>query len=299
MDELIHLVEDGNILEMPAISRADIKRAYEIYGLPVEYVRGKLTKKKITRQRYEPLLQGSEKDLTLYSDVMHIDDTLYLITVCDPLNLTLQTSVDKETAEVLGLALQGHLQVLRERAFIPKIVHVDPASAFMSLRTQFPGVIIDVGGARDFVAKVDAKIRRIKDTYRAVKAGLQYTLAKARAKDLVAYCVSRLNVRRTTALSGSLSPRVLFTGTKPNYKKEFSLSFGDYVELHNGTDNTSKERSVGAIALFPIGNSTGSWQFWCFGTRSYVRLNPLIKSQQTANLCSSWRLRWMMTKCRI
>jgi len=103
----------------------------------------------------------------------------------------------------------------------------------VALRTQFPGVIIDVGGARDFVAKVDAKIRRIKDMYRAVKAGLPWSLPKSRAKDLVAYSVSRLNNRGTTALSGSLSPRVLFTGTKPNYKKEFSISFGDYVELHH------------------------------------------------------------------
>jgi len=74
---------------------------------------------------------------------------------------------------------------------------------------------------------------------------------------------------------------VLFTGTKPNYNKEFSLSFGDYVELHNGTDNTSKERSVGAIALFPVGNTTGSWQFWCFGSRSYVRRSTWTKMVTT------------------
>jgi len=277
MNELIRLIEDGNILELPSISRADIKRAYDIYGLPVEYVRGKMTKKTAGRQRIEPALQGSEKDQVLYSDVMHIDETHYLITVCDPLNLTLQTPVDRETADVLGLALQGHLQVLRERAFTPKIVHVDPASAFTALRTQFPGVIIDVGGARDFVAKVDAKIRRIKDTYRSVKAGLPYPLAKARAKDLVAYCVSRMNTRGTTALSGNLSPRVLFTGIKPNFKKEFSLAFGDYVEVYNGTTNTSQERSVGAIALYPVGNSTGSWQFWCLESRSYVRRSTWTK----------------------
>jgi len=74
---------------------------------------------------------------------------------------------------------------------------------------------------------------------------------------------------------------VLFTGTKPNYNKEFSLSFGDYVELHNGTDNISKERSVGAIALFPVGNTTGSWQFWCFGSRFYVRRSTWTKMVTT------------------
>lgn len=281
VEELIHLIEDGNILELPHLSRADIKRAYDLYGMPVEYVRGKMTKKRAERIRFEPALQDNEKDQVLWSDVMTIDQNKFLITVCDPLNLTLQTSVESESADVLGLALQGHLQVLRERSFNPRMVHVDPASAFRAIRTQFPGTYIDVGGAKDFVEKVDAKIRRIKETYRSVKAGLSWSLPNSRVKDLVAYCVSRLNNRRTTALSGKLSPRVLFTGAKPNYKKEFSLSFGDYVELYNGTTNTSAERSVGGIALYPLGNSTGSWQFWCFASKSYVRRSSWTKMVTT------------------
>jgi hypothetical protein len=52
-----------------------------------------------------------------------------------------------------------------------------------------------------------------------------------------------MNTRGTSALQGVLSPRVLFTGLKPNYEKELGLAFGDYVEVHNGTTNTSKERS--------------------------------------------------------
>ena len=281
VEELIHLIEDGNILELPHISRADIKRAYDLYGMPVEYVRGKMTKKRATRVRFEPALQENEKDQVLWSDVMTIDQNKFLITVCDPLNLTLKTHIERETADVLGLALQGHLQVLRERSFTPRMVHVDPASAFRTIRTQFPGTYIDVGGAKDFVEKVDAKIRRIKDTYRSVKAGLSWSLPNSRVKDLVAYCVSRLNNRRTSALNSKLSPRVLFTGTKPNYKKEFSLSFGDYVELYNGTTNTSAERSVGGIALYPLGNSTGSWQFWCFASKSYVRRSTWTKMVTT------------------
>ena len=56
----------------------------------------------------------------------------------------------------------------------------------MSLRTQFPGLLIEPGGAKDHVVKVDAKIRRLKETYRSVKAGLPWKLPKNRVKDLVA-----------------------------------------------------------------------------------------------------------------
>ena len=43
VSELIKIVEDGNVLNIPGINRADIKRAYDVYGMPAEYVRGKLT----------------------------------------------------------------------------------------------------------------------------------------------------------------------------------------------------------------------------------------------------------------
>ncbi len=41
--EVLHLVQDGNIRGMPALSRADIERAYRIYGTHPEYICGQLT----------------------------------------------------------------------------------------------------------------------------------------------------------------------------------------------------------------------------------------------------------------
>jgi hypothetical protein len=55
---------------------------------------------------------------------------------------------------------------------------------------DFQGVEIDVGGVADYVTKVDAKIRRIKETYRKVKHGLPWKLPRVLVKDLVGYSVS-------------------------------------------------------------------------------------------------------------
>lgn len=205
----------------------------------------------------------------------------FLITVCEPLQLTMQTPVKNVSENELGQALQGQLGLLRERGFIPTVVYVDPESAFRALRTQFPGVVIDVGGTKDYVAKVDAKIRRVKEAYRAVKSGLAWKLPTSRVNDLVAYVVSRLNVRRTTALCSNVCPRVLFTGVKPNFKKEFGLSFGEYVEVHAGTTNTSKERSIPCIAMYPCGNATGSWNFWSLTTGQTLRRSTWTKMVTT------------------
>jgi hypothetical protein len=96
------------------------------------------------------------------------------------------------------------------------VVHVDPQKGFRALKNLFPGVLIDDGGASDYVPKVDSKIKRIKELYRAVKNGLPWKLPVALIKHLVCYAVGRLNIRRTTSLAFNLSPYRLFS---INYKK--------------------------------------------------------------------------------
>jgi len=166
---------------------------------------------------------------------------------------------------------------LRSRGFEPAIVYVDPHSTFRGMQRDFPGVEVDVGGARDYVPKVDAKIRRLKEVYRAVKSGLQWQLPESLVKDLVAYAVSRINIQRTSALSENIVPRVAFTGMPVQYQKELRFAFGDYVEAHEGTDNTSRPRSAACIALFPVGNSTGSWQLFKISSRTRVRRTNMVK----------------------
>jgi hypothetical protein len=149
--------------------------------------------------------------LKLYADVMCIDTKKFLVSVADPLNLILQSVIARELKQELGMALQGQLAVLRSKGFIPTIVYVDPQSAFRAMTQDFPGVEIDVGGAGDYVAKVDSQIRRIKETYRSVMSGLPWSLPRSLVADLVAYVVSRMNICRTSALVDNACPRVLFT----------------------------------------------------------------------------------------
>lgn len=99
------------------------------------------------------------KKQVLYSDAMHIDGRRFLVMVCQPLNLTLQVYIERESPTVLGAALQEHLELLYSRGFVLLRVHVDPQSAFRSLTMKFKNVTIDVGGMADYLPKADAKIK--------------------------------------------------------------------------------------------------------------------------------------------
>jgi hypothetical protein len=277
---------------MPAaLNKAAVERAYRTYGVHPEYVRGQMTNQKVSRAQVDVGLRSTEKKLRMYVDVMHIDGCMFMIGVTDPLNLTLQTKIQSENRLELGMALQDQMAVLRSRGFEPCTVYTDPHSSFRSMTQDFPGVEIDVGGAGDYVSKADAKIRRIKETYRKVKSGLPWELPGQLIGDLVAYCVSRLNIRRMTELAENICPRVLFTGVPVDYKKELMYAFGDYVRAYEGTTNTSRARSSACIALYPVGNSTGSWAFWKNDTRSRVRrtnMEKLVTSERIINIMNAF-----------
>jgi hypothetical protein len=188
--EAVHLLMDGNVRDIPVMIAADVERAYKIYGVHPEYVKGQLVKKTVQRTPVDNTLRYTGKELRLYTDVMHVDREMFLVSTVDPLNLTLQTAVENQTKDVLGLGLQGQLAVLQSRDFKPTIVYMDPHSWFRAMTQDFPGVEIDIGGKGDHVSKVDMKIRRIKETYRKVKHGLPWKLLQEFVKDLVAYAVS-------------------------------------------------------------------------------------------------------------
>jgi hypothetical protein len=183
VSEATHLITNGNMVGMPMLIKEDNIRAYEVYGEHPEYVRGKMTKKTVGRMKVDISQRSVDKSLCLSMDVMHVDGEMFLVSVTEPLNLTLQSYIENVGKLALGMALQGQMAVLRSWGFSPEIVYTDPHSTFRLMTQDFPGVAIDVGGANDYVAKVDAKIRRIKETYRNVKLGLPWKLPKVLVKD--------------------------------------------------------------------------------------------------------------------
>jgi hypothetical protein len=115
---------------------------------------------KTSRTITDESLVLDEKKQTLYTDIMHLDGEKFMVTACEPLQLTIQYHVEREMQNVFGMNVQGQLEMLRSRGFITTTIHMDPQSAFRILMGQFPGVVIDIGGAGNYVSKVDAKICR-------------------------------------------------------------------------------------------------------------------------------------------
>ena len=160
----------------------------------------------------------------MISDVMDTEGQKFLVTLSLPLGLLLQSYLTSESKDTLGRALQSHLGILRSRGFNPTIVYVDPQRGLKALRLSFPGVEIDASGASDKLPRVDIKMRRIKEVVRSVLASLAWTIPNFLVKDLVAYAIARMNVRRTTTINSLECPRVRFTGRKKKFQEGVRLA---------------------------------------------------------------------------
>jgi hypothetical protein len=155
---------------------------------------------------------------------MHIDSQRFLyIKVCDPIQITIQVHIERESQGVLVPALQGQIELLHSKGLNLAWVYMDPQCALWSLAAKFENGVIDLGSAGDYIPKVDAKIRRIKERYQSVKASLRLNLPPMMVKDLVAFVFSRINIERSMAINRNVAPKVLFTGNRLDFKRKYHV----------------------------------------------------------------------------
>jgi hypothetical protein len=105
--EATHLIKDGNVQGTPKLIKDDLERAYAVWGEHPEYVREKMTKKTGGRMKIDISHRSVDKSLRLSTDIMHIDSDMFLISVTEPLNLTLQSHLENEGKLALGMVTAG------------------------------------------------------------------------------------------------------------------------------------------------------------------------------------------------
>lgn len=141
--EAIHIIRDGNVENIP-VSVEDVKNCFDIYGPPVEMVRGKMTSKKApVRDEIDIGIKEERKIQAFTSDVMFVNSETFLVSIASPLELIVSSYIVSQSKPRLGEALQSQINLLRSFGFDVSLVRVDPLKALAKLKGSFPGVEID------------------------------------------------------------------------------------------------------------------------------------------------------------
>jgi hypothetical protein len=217
----------------------------------------------------------------MHGDVMYEREVKSLLCLSMPLGLLTITPLASLTGDDLTEALRTHVVTLMSRRYVVTIIHLDPQRGFLPAVKNILGAEVDIGGRGDHTRLVDNRMRHLKELSRSVYDGLPWTMPVILSEALLIYSVSRMNLRKSSTLAGE-SPRVAFTGRKPSWKSELSIAFGDYVEGYNSSgadvqgNRIDRGRTNSLIALYPTGNSNGSWVCYNVLTGMLVRCTNLV-----------------------
>jgi len=262
------------------INTKDIMRAMDIWGPDLGSLKGKATAKKAEAIQEN---SGSTYDrpipVTLHVDLMYVDNEVYFVSVATPLELVVISQPDGKGDFELWKHLLRHIREVQKHSknVVVGEVRTDGESAIDTAvfcdRLAAMSIFLNPAGGAP-VPVVERKIRLIKERVRAVYNTLPFVLPQRLMKWLVTFAVKMINFLPTTNACDYVSPYEKWCGRRADMKKDLKHEFGQYVQLHESeTDNSMKERTVGAIALAPVGNSIGSWYYFTLKTGAVVKRN--------------------------
>ena len=276
--QLIHAINSGKIKNCQ-VSSQDVLRSIDIWGKDLGNLKGKTTARKVrgvesTKPEYT-LSVAEYQDMHI--DLLFVNGITYMIALFQPLDLAvakrLRAQNEYEQWRVLQRLMRhvtkGGVKIWRIRCDGESAIHSD------YLKRKLPeGIILDATAGSSAVADVERKIRTVKERMRAVICTLPFKLCIVLEDWLLQSSLYYLSFQPTVNSRDGRSPREQLLGTILDAKTDLRFGFGDYVQTwDDDTDNSMKERTQAAIALMPVGNSTGSWWFLLLKTGKAVRRN--------------------------
>jgi hypothetical protein len=190
--------------------------------------------------------------------------------------------LESRSVPAIRQALDSMLAAYAARRFTVSAMMFDGEGALSTLTSyiQSKGIQVNTTAKNEHVPDIERAGRTIKERVRAFWNTLPYKLSQILVIYLVYYCISAINMTpKQGSAFGRVSPREVFLGRKLDYNKDMKLSFGDYAQVHQDDiiTNTMAERTVGALALGPMGNIQGGYRFLNLAT-----WKPITRRKWTA-----------------
>ena len=202
-------------------------------------------------------------EITLCIDLIYVNKVPLLVTLSQNIKFgTMEAVADRKEATLLK-CIKGVVTLYRKARF--KVTTALMDGEFVPLRGGLAelGLRLNETSRDEHVGDIERYIRTIKERmwaiyntlpFHKVPAQLVIKMAKTAVFWLNAFPVAG-------GVSQDLSPRTILTGQQVDYKHHCRFQFGEYTQTHEEHNNSMNPRTVGALALRPVGNGQRSFYF--------------------------------------
>ena len=274
------ILDHGSILNCP-VTKVDAQRANIIYRHDLAYFKGKTTEHPasphVATQVHLPLPAEIAKyhlSVTLYLDFFYIQCLPFVNAISRKIGYRQAVAISDRAKETMISFANKCMLEYTKCGFEMVDVHAD--KEFECLRESLGNVSLEICWTDKHVPEVKCYIRTMKETMQATAHGLPYRChPKLMVVELVAMATHCLNgFPKDDGVSEHMSPHSIITGWAHMDYNKLPLEFGSYVQLLDQSVNTLHSRTIGAIALNPMGDETGTYHFMSLKTSQMLTKGP-------------------------
>ena len=270
--DFIRILKESSLPNCPVTPR-DVVIANKLFGPDVGALKGKTT------HRGPPIIDSPVSvdithilkyygEVTLCIDLMYVNKVPLLVTLSRNVKFGTVEAVKDRKEATLMKSIATVVTLYRKAGF--KVTTALMDGEFVPLRGGLAeiGITLNETSRDEHVGDVERYIRTVKERMRAIYNTMPFQKVPARLViEMAKTAVFWLNAFPVSGgASGNLSPRTILTGQKVDYKRHCRFQFGEYAQTHEEHNNSMNPRTVGALALRPVGNGQGSFYFLSIST---------------------------------
>lgn len=282
---LVGQMLNGGVVTNCDLTSTNVVTASKIYGKLVPELRGKSVQQKgADILTVEPGQDVGRLSLTMHTDVIYIMRWAVLLSVFDPINLTISRCIDtskrdsnKPTSRDLRLALDETLNEVLARPTL-EVTECHADGEFCNNEVMAPlvnrNVKVTICPPGSHVARVERKARVVKERVRCHLSNLPYLLPSILLPWLIAFVMFCLNIIPVRCGGHYISPREIMTGRKLNAQRDLRHEFGEYAEAknpHAHSNLVTDARTDACILLLNTGNVQGDVHCYKLDNGEFVR----------------------------
>ena len=270
--DFIRILKTSSLPDCPITPR-DVLIANELFGPDVGSLMGKTTR------RAPPIVDSPVSvdlttilkhygEVTLCVDFMYVNKVPLLATLSRNIKFgTMEAVADRKEATILK-CIKGVVTLYRKAGFKVTTALMDgefiplhSGLAELGLRLNKPSRDEHMGDIKRYIWMVTERMRAIYNTlpFQKIPAQLIIEMAKTAVFLLNAFPAAG-------GASQHMSLRTIVMGQQVDYKRHGRFQFGEYAQTHEEHNNSMNPRTIGAIALRPVGNGQGSFYFMSITT---------------------------------
>ena len=279
------IIQANSIKNCP-VTIEHIKRAEDIYGPDISYLKGKTTRSTPRPVSNDEIIIPKEiyekhQELTFHMDTMFINGIGFLTSVGHPIYYRMCKPIESTSHDDYYKTLDKAFRAYNKAGFRIKTIQCDGEyKAMMDKVSDELDVTMNYTNAQDHESRAERNNRTIKEAFRTALHRTGYAvIPRIMIQELAELVTERLNMFPAKhGISQYYSPAVIMNRRPLDYNKHCKHSFGEYVQAgqQNDPTNTPIERTIDAIYMRPNDNQQGGHRVMNLNTGKIITRNKVI-----------------------